>query len=204
MTMNKTALLWLRPSMLVVATAILLTACADGASPGPLAPFTASSAAAQASAGTSSANRSAAVDLTACPNLAAPAGSKLALRVHAKGVQIYTWNGVSWTFNGPLATLSADAARNGTVGTHYAGPTWESNSGSKVVGAVIDRCTPDVSAIPWLSLGAVSSEGPGIFNGITFIQRVNTVGGNAPSSPGTIGEEARVSYTTEYLFYRTK
>ena len=202
--MKKTALHWLRPSMLVVATAILLTACGEVAPLGPLTPPIASPAAAKIGAGTNSANRSMTVDLTACPSLAAPAGSKLALRVYAKGVQIYTWNGASWTFNGPLATLSADAAGNGTVGTHHAGPTWESNSGSKVVGAVIDRCTPDASAIPWLSLGAVSSEGPGIFNGITFIQRVNTAGGNAPSSPGTIGEEARVPYATEYLFYRTK
>jgi len=39
----------------------------------------------------------------------------------------------------------------------------------------------------------------------TFIQRINTVGGNAPAAPGTVvGEEANVPYTAEYLFYRAK
>jgi hypothetical protein len=35
-----------------------------------------------------------------------------------------------------------------------------------------------------------------------LIQRVNTVGGIAPSTLGTfVGQEARVPYTTEYFFY---
>ena len=123
---------------------------------------------------------------------------------YAEGVQVYRWNGTelvsSWRRE---AVLFADAGGSGKVGIHYAGPTWESVSGSKVVGRVLERCTPDADAIPWLLLEAVSSEGPGIFNGVTFIQRVNTSAGNAPADPGsTIGEEARVDYTAEYLFYR--
>jgi hypothetical protein len=67
----------------------------------------------------------------------------------------------------------------------------------------IDGCTPNASAIPWLKLETVSSEGPGIFNGVTFVQRVNTTGGTAPATPGSfVGEEARVPYTAEYYFYR--
>jgi hypothetical protein len=74
------------------------------------------------------------------------------------------------------------------VAIHFAGPTWESNSGSRVVGTVLDHCSPDPDSIPWLLLGAVPapSEGPGVFNGVTFIQRLNTVGGLAPATPGTI------------------
>ena len=69
--------------------------------------------------------------------------------------------------------------------------------------AVIDRCTPNPNAIPWLKLGAVSASGPGIFDRVAFIQRVNTVGGMAPATGGTvIGEEARIPYTAEYDFYR--
>jgi hypothetical protein len=38
---------------------------------------------------------------------------------------------------------------------------------------------------------------------VTHIQRVNTAGGIAPATPGSIvGQEARIPYTTEYLFYR--
>ena len=84
------------------------------------------------------------------------------------------------------------------------GPTWESNSGSKVVAAVVlPRVTVDPTAIPWLKLRATHTEGPGIFASTAFIHRVNTVGGKAPSEPGvTIGQVARVPYTADYFFYR--
>jgi hypothetical protein len=40
---------------------------------------------------------------------------------------------------------------------------------------------------------------------VTFIQRLNTVGGNAPAAAGTaIGQEVNVAYTAEYLFYRAR
>ncbi|HUQ81321.1 MAG TPA: DUF3455 domain-containing protein [Gemmatimonadaceae bacterium] len=138
-------------------------------------------------------------DLSACPDLAID--GKLAYHVYAKGVQIYRWSGSAWTLVGPDAQLSADAAGNSTVGIHYAGPTWESNSGSKVVGTVAKRC-PQPNAIPWLLLDA-ASEGPGIFHRVTQIQRVNTVGGSAPAAPGAfVGAEERVAYSAEYFFYR--
>jgi hypothetical protein len=115
-------------------------------------------------------------------------------------VQIYRWNGTSWVFVAPEAVLYAQG--QGVVGIHYAGPTWESNSGSKVVGTVLERC-PQPGTIPWLKLAAASNDGPGIFRGITFIQRVNTEGGNAPAEPGDfVGEEARVPYIADYFFYR--
>jgi len=150
-------------------------------------------------------NDNRAPDLGDCHNLQVPAGNKVAFHVYAEDVQIYRWNGASWTFVAPEAVLFADAGEDGAVGIHYAGPTWESVSGSKVVGMVLERCTPDPDAIPWLWLGAVSNEGPGIFHQVTFIQRVNTVGGNAPTDPGDFpGEVARVPYTAEYFFYRAQ
>ena len=118
-------------------------------------------------------------------------------------MQVYRWDGASWVFVEPSAVLYADAGEHGVVGTHYAGPTWESNSGSKVVAAVDERCTPDANSIPWLLLHAVSAEGPGVFGRTAFIQRVNTVGGKAPAAGGSaVGEIARVPYTAEYFFYR--
>jgi uncharacterized protein DUF3455 len=150
-------------------------------------------------------NYSRAPDLGDCEDLQVPAGSKVSAHFYAEGVQIYRWNGTSWTFVAPEAVLYADPEGNGVVGIHYAGPTWESLSGSKVVGTVLERCTPDPDAIPWLLLKAVSNEGPGIFSRVTYIQRVNTAGGLAPSEPGElVGEEARVPYTTDYYFYQSK
>lgn len=148
--------------------------------------------------------------LGVCQNLEVPAGNQFALRVYAEGVQIYHWSGTNWVFAGPSAVLYADRNKKAVVGTHYldvgpqyTGPAWESNSGSKIVARVFDRCTPDANSIAWLLLEKVTTEKPGVFKNVTFIQRVNTVGGNAPAQPGaTIGEEARVPYTTDYIFYQ--
>ena len=138
-----------------------------------------------------------------CDKLQVPAGNEVAFVAFATGVQIYSWNGTTWVFIAPAATLFADAGYNGQVGTHYAGPTWQSNSGSKVVGMRLAACSPDPNSIPWLKLLAISTQGPGIFDGVTFVQRVNTVGGKAPTVPGTtVGQLANVPYTAEYVFYR--
>lgn len=191
--MNTSALQWLGRSLLAVAAASLLTGCAERSPVGPEG---------RPSLATSSAEVRGS-DLGICSNLQVEAGNELAYQVYAKGVQIYHWNGTGWTFDGPLAVLSADREGNSVVGSHFAGPTWQSVSGSNVKATVLQRCTPDPDAIQWLLLGAVSSEGPGVFEGVTFIQRVNTAGGIAPAYAGSaIGEEARVPYTTEYLFYR--
>ncbi len=144
-------------------------------------------------------------NLGTCQDLAAPAGNKVAFHVYAEGVQIYRWSSTGWSFVGPDAVLYANAGSDGVVGSHYAGPTWESVSGSKVGARVVRSCTADPDAIPWLLLQAVSSSGPGVFDGVTFIQRVNTTGGKAPSSAGNFpNQEARVPYTAEYFFYRAQ
>lgn len=140
-----------------------------------------------------------------CDSLQVPPGNKVAFRVYALGVQVYRWNGTNWGFVEPVANLFSDDNYRGQVGTHYAGPTWESTSGSKVVATRLSACTPDPTAIPWLLLQTVSTDGPGIFSSVTYVQRVNTVGGLAPTTPGShIGAEAKVPYTTEYYFYRAE
>jgi hypothetical protein len=155
-----------------------------------------------APAGAEPGNDNRAPELGECQNIQVPAGNKVAFRAYAEGVQVYRWNGASWTFVGPEAVLyTHDGA--GEVGIHYGGPTWESESGSLVVGTVEQRCTADPTSIPWLRLKAVHTQGPGIFHRVTFIQRVNTVGGLAPSEPGEfVNEEARVPYAADYFFYR--
>ena len=143
--------------------------------------------------------------LPLCQSIQAAEGNEVAFHAYALGVQVYRWNGAAWVFVEPVANLYADAGFRGQVGTHYAGPTWESNGGSRVVGRRVlnTGCTPDATAIPWLLLEEVTADGPGVFSRVTFIQRVNTTGGLAPAAPGTtVGEEARVPYTAEYYFYR--
>ncbi|MFL6332454.1 MAG: DUF3455 domain-containing protein [Pyrinomonadaceae bacterium] len=148
-------------------------------------------------------NRAPELPADICGSVQVPEGNEVAFHAYASGVQVYRWSGTAWVFVEPVANLFADRNYHGQVGTHYAGPTWESNSGSKVVARRLTGCTPNASAIPWLKLEAVSTEGPGIFNGVTFVQRVYTTGGNAPLAPGSFaGEETRIPYTAEYYFYR--
>jgi uncharacterized protein (TIGR03118 family) len=141
-----------------------------------------------------------------CDRIAAPEGSKMVFHVYAVGVQIYRWDGTNWAFVAPAADLFADADHHALVGTHFGtpnGPAWEGTSGSRVVETRVDGCTPDATAIQWLLLRTIEREGSGIFDNVTHVQRVNTVAGVAPATPGAfVGEERQVPYTAEYFFYR--
>ncbi len=135
-------------------------------------------------------------------DIAVEDGNKVHFHGFGVGFQIYTWNGTNWGNAVPEAVLFH--GENGVVVIHSVGPTWESNSGSKVVGELPPKSViVDPNAIPWLRLNAKSPEGPGIFANTSFIQRVNTVGGKAPATDGAfIGQVARVPYTADYFFYR--
>jgi hypothetical protein len=139
-----------------------------------------------------------------CSSINVPEGNKLAFHAYAKGVQVYRWNGASWDFVAPVATLFAEPNYFGEVGTHYVGPHWESKSGSKVKATRVQDtgCAPDASAIAWLLLKSVENSGAGIFSKTTYVQRVNTTGGLVPAAPGSVlNELAEVPYTAEYYFY---
>ena len=142
----------------------------------------------------------------ACSSIAVDEGNKLAFHVYAKGVQIYKWNGSSWAFVGPEATLYAEENYFGEVGNHGVGPHWTSKSGSRVKAARVPNtgCRPDPNAIEWLKLQMTETSGSGIFSKVTFIQRTNTTGGMVPTEPGTLNELREVPYTAEYYFYRAE
>jgi hypothetical protein len=142
--------------------------------------------------------------------LRVPADQSLIKQLHATGVQIYecqpSKNDASqfeWTFKGPEASLFTKGGRN--VGKHYAGPTWEANDGSRVVGEVIGNSpSPKPNSIPWLLLRAKATAGNGLFAHVQFIQRLNTVGGSVPAGGcrrEQSGQQLRASYTADYLFY---
>lgn len=144
-------------------------------------------------------------------SLRAPAGQSDYLEARATGVQIYECAarpdptaGFEWVFRAPEAVLFDRSGR--AIGKHYGGPTWESSDGSTVVGEVKARNPgPDPSAIPWLLLGSKTTTGTGEFSQTTSIQRVQTVGGVAPSAPcgaDNAKQVARVPYTATYFFYR--
>jgi hypothetical protein len=140
-----------------------------------------------------------------CASIKIPGEHQLTRHVYARGVQMYRWNGVSWDFVAPVANLYLEPGFFGEIGFHHAGPTWESKAGSKVVATRVagTGCTPDPTAIPWILLESVSNTGTGIFEKVSFIQRTNTKGGLAPTTPGTtMGAVVEVPYTADYYFYR--
>jgi hypothetical protein len=139
-----------------------------------------------------------------------PAGSSVYLEALATGVQIYECRlkagttSYEWTFVAPEATLASRAGA--PLGRHYAGPSWESAQGQKIVGEVKGRQNaPAAGAIPWLLLTTKSARGSGSYADAKFIQRVDTAGGIAPATgcdAGTAGGMSRVPYTATYYFYR--
>jgi uncharacterized protein DUF3455 len=141
------------------------------------------------------------------------ANESLAMIVPAKGVQIYECRarkdqagGYEWMFVAPEADLFDAGGKK--IGRHFAGPHWESNDGSMVVGAVAEHAdAPAAGAIPWLLLTAKSVGPQGSFGKVTSIQRVSTAGGVAPKegcSQATAGTTARMSYTADYYFFTAK
>jgi hypothetical protein len=108
-----------------------------------------------------------------------------------------------WAFAGPVATLT-DASR-GTVGKYYAGPTWESTDGSKVTGKQVAVSPHKPDSIPLQLVKANPALGNGAMSGISYIQRLNTRGGIAPSLPCGAeqkGQRQQVAYQADYVFYK--
>ena len=141
------------------------------------------------------------------------ANESLVLIVPARGVQIYECRAAKdraaaweWTFVAPEAELFD--TRGNRIGRHYAGPHWESADGSKIVATVKERHdAPLAGAIPWLLLAAKPVVAQGAFGKVTSIQRVNTVGGQAPAtgcSQAAAGTAARIGYTADYYFFSAR
>ncbi|HXU63373.1 MAG TPA: DUF3455 domain-containing protein [Polyangia bacterium] len=152
------------------------------------------------------------------PTLAVPLGATLKLHDRGVGAQVYTCTAstpgaggaggtagptYSWVLKAPDAMLLDEAGVQ--VGTHGAGPEWTSTDGSVVNGVkVVQENSPLSDAIPWLLLRAISTTGTGVFSDVTYVQRVNTMGGKAPATgcdATTAGTDTRVSYTADYYFY---
>jgi hypothetical protein len=141
------------------------------------------------------------------PSLAVPAGEHLLVRARARGVQIYICAAnpknatqLEWTLKAPEAQLVDDKGK--PLGKHYAGPTWEANDGSKVMGEVVAKVA-QAATIPWVLLRG-KAQGSGVFGGVTTIQRLDTDGGAAPAGgcdEAHRGAEQRVPYSASYLFF---
>jgi hypothetical protein len=90
---------------------------------------------------------------------------------------------------------------------------WASASPETTIAAGTDPSCPNAGSISCLLLTALGTEkgptGGEILAKTTFVQRLNTKGGSAPSNPATgclaltdVGHQVLVPYTADYFFWR--
>jgi hypothetical protein len=147
--------------------------------------------------------------------LQVPAGNQAFREGDAIGTQDYICLPSGWAFFGPQATLFNE--RDKQIITHFLSPnpfengtprvTWQdSEDTSKVWGMTIASVLVQPDAIPWLLVQVVGAQdgptGGDELSETTYIQRVNTVGGVAPTTACTVGTMALVPYTADYFFYK--
>jgi len=110
-----------------------------------------------------------------------------------------------WVFVGPVAKLKDGSGKE--VGSYFGPPaTWVSNDGSRVAGKQVavapNTMTP--GSIPLQLVKADPATGNGAMQGVSYIQRLKTVGGVAPAMPcagANTGEKKIVAYAADYVFY---
>ncbi|UII73503.1 DUF3455 domain-containing protein [Pseudomonas sp. HN11] len=137
------------------------------------------------------------------PEAATGAAKRVLMTVRAAGVQIYTCaqdssGQLTWQFREPLATLMVNGK---TVGRHFAGPTWQLDDRSAVVGKVIAQA-PGASAqdIALLRLDVVSHQGEGGLAQVVAVERLHTLGGVFNGGCAQVGELHLAPYSADYRF----
>ncbi len=140
-----------------------------------------------------------------------PTGHVVALETAAAGDITYQCRSkkdmptqFEWVFAGPDAGLKDRSGK--IVGKYYGPPaTWESNDGSKVTGAQVAVAPNGAANIPLQLVKANPATGMGSMQGVSYIQRVNTQGGVAPSSACSAANEGSkevVRYQADYIFWK--
>ncbi len=140
-----------------------------------------------------------------------PAGNKVAMETVGVGEITYQCNPkkdmagqFEWVFVGPDAKLNDRSGKQ--VGKYYGPPaTWESMDGSKITGTQLAVAPRSAGNIPLQLVKANPGMGTGAMTGVTYIQRVATVGGVAPATAcdaGNAGSKQIVRYQSDYIFYK--
>jgi len=139
-----------------------------------------------------------------------PAGHKSVMTLKGVGMLTYECRAKAgaigtheWAFVGPDAMLQDASGK--TVGKYYGGPTWEHNEGGKITGKQLAVAPGAAGAIPLQLVQTAPAIGDGPFKDVSYIQRVNTVGGVAPSATcdaSKIGNKQTVKYAADYVFYK--
>jgi hypothetical protein len=110
----------------------------------------------------------------------------------------------AWVFAGPDARLLDRSGKQ--VGKYFGPPaTWEAMDGSKITGKQLAVSPGGAGNIPLQFVQANPAMGMGAMSGVTYIQRVKTMGGVAPASAcgmANMGEKQIVKYQADYIFWK--
>jgi hypothetical protein len=110
--------------------------------------------------------------------------------------------GYAWVSGASTARLYDVYLRE--IGWSFDGPTWKSVDGSRVMGRALAAAPAGAGHLPLQLLRAAGASGQGTMSGVSYIQRLNTRGGGAPSEPcdaRRVGRELRVGYEADFVFY---
>ncbi len=144
-----------------------------------------------------------------------PAGHQVALETVGKGEITYECRAKAampgsfeWVFVGPQADLASRAGNR--IGTYFGPPaTWAAMDGSKITGTQVAVAPSGAGNIPSQLVKANPAMGnvatAGAMTGITYVQRVATQGGVAPSSlcdGSSAGRKEVVKYQADYIFWK--
>ena len=179
----------IRP-ILAASAAVLVTACASASGPMTMKGY----------------------DQSALPApVQVPAGHKVAMETVGMGQITYECRAKAnmagefeWVFVGPDAKLMDRSGRQ--FGKYFGPPaTWENMDGSKVTATQVAVAPAMAGSIPYQLVKANPAMGNGMMTGTTYIQRVATRGGVAPSmacGAADAGVKQIVDYQADYIFYR--
>lgn len=140
-----------------------------------------------------------------------PAGNKVAMETVGVGEITYECRAKTgaagqfeWVFVGPDAKLLDRSGKQ--VGKYYGPPaTWEAMDGSRLTAVQLAVAPHTMGNIPLQLVKGNPAMGSGAMQGVTYIQRVATQGGVAPSTPcaaGNMNAKQIVKYQADYIFYK--
>jgi hypothetical protein len=145
-------------------------------------------------------------------NLQVPAGHRAALMLVGSGDVVYECHPTgqatgqyAWRFTRPDARLLDAGGKQ--VGRYFGPPaTWDHWAGSRVTGRELATAPGGEGNLPLQLVQAEPATGShDALRGTTYIQRVNTKGGAAPTKdcgPMNMREAQPIKYQADYIFYR--
>jgi Protein of unknown function (DUF3455) len=179
-----------------VAASILISSGAAEAAPDAPPSLSATNSSAQSSGVTANDQLDPKIQVTAEDK------AQIITTLRGVGKQVYDCVGTTWTLREPVAGLFT--LRGVPAGIHGKGPFWANLDGSHVDGAPLANVDGGKGNVPWLKIKG--SQPPnvlttGLFSKVTFIQRIDTRGGVAPTGTCSGTATKAVDYTANYVFW---